>query len=168
MIHHQESRIFAKSITLCVSYTFQMIHSYMEHLERTKHQHAVTEPSDAGTGTSTITSARTRWDDPTAPVFFSLHTVFVHSKFNTVTVFGCTHIICQSYIELMENWRPHSRSSSLCNILSVLFNQSHCSHHNTPNTFLTLGRYNFWHAREMFFLIWINRKYWLLDQYIKT
>ena len=41
---------------LCVCY-LQMIHNYMEHLERTKHQHAVTtaEPSD------TSTSTRIRW-----------------------------------------------------------------------------------------------------------
>ncbi|KAM9837654.1 C-Jun-amino-terminal kinase-interacting protein 4 [Aulostomus maculatus] len=33
----------------------EMIHNYMEHLERTKHQHAqaIVEPSDPGTGTST-------------------------------------------------------------------------------------------------------------------
>ncbi|KAJ4922173.1 hypothetical protein JOQ06_016508, partial [Pogonophryne albipinna] len=37
----------------------EMIHSYMEHLERTKHQHAVAhEPSDTGT------SARTRCQEP--------------------------------------------------------------------------------------------------------
>lgn len=36
---------------LTVLNTFQMIHSYMEHLERSKHQHAASlaEPSDTGT-----------------------------------------------------------------------------------------------------------------------
>ncbi|XP_029311729.1 C-Jun-amino-terminal kinase-interacting protein 4 isoform X2 [Cottoperca gobio] len=48
----------------------EMIHSYMEHLERTKHQHAVTvaEPSDAGTGTS----ARTRKERPISMGIFQL------------------------------------------------------------------------------------------------
>ncbi|XP_044034080.1 C-Jun-amino-terminal kinase-interacting protein 4 isoform X4 [Siniperca chuatsi] len=48
----------------------EMIHSYMEHLERTKHQHAVTpaEPSDTGTGTS----ARTRKERPISMGIFQL------------------------------------------------------------------------------------------------
>uniref|UniRef100_A0A8P4KD34 C-Jun-amino-terminal kinase-interacting protein 4 n=1 Tax=Dicentrarchus labrax TaxID=13489 RepID=A0A8P4KD34_DICLA len=46
----------------------EMIHSYMEHLERTKHQHPVTapEPSDAGT------SARTRKERPISMGIFQL------------------------------------------------------------------------------------------------
>ncbi|XP_078135388.1 C-Jun-amino-terminal kinase-interacting protein 4 isoform X3 [Sander vitreus] len=46
----------------------EMIHSYMEHLERTKHQHAVTvaESSDAGT------SARTRKERPISMGIFQL------------------------------------------------------------------------------------------------
>lgn len=39
----------------------QMIHNYMEHLERTKHQHAVAAPEPADTGTNT--SVRIRWVD---------------------------------------------------------------------------------------------------------
>uniref|UniRef100_UPI0037E8562C C-Jun-amino-terminal kinase-interacting protein 4 isoform X3 n=1 Tax=Semicossyphus pulcher TaxID=241346 RepID=UPI0037E8562C len=52
----------------------EMIHSYMEHLERTKHQHAVTaaEPSDSGTGASTSTSARTRKERPISMGIFQL------------------------------------------------------------------------------------------------
>lgn len=47
--------------TFCALFAFQMIHSYMEHLERSKHQHASTpaDPSD----TSTSTPARARWVD---------------------------------------------------------------------------------------------------------
>ncbi|KAM6964261.1 LOW QUALITY PROTEIN: C-Jun-amino-terminal kinase-interacting protein 4-like [Tautogolabrus adspersus] len=50
----------------------EMIHSYMEHLERTKHQHTVTpaETSDPGTGTST--SARTRKERPISMGIFQL------------------------------------------------------------------------------------------------
>ncbi|XP_039990819.1 C-Jun-amino-terminal kinase-interacting protein 4 isoform X3 [Xiphias gladius] len=46
----------------------EMIHSYMEHLERSKHQHAVTpaEPSDTGT------SARTRKERPISMGIFQL------------------------------------------------------------------------------------------------
>ncbi|XP_042363504.1 C-Jun-amino-terminal kinase-interacting protein 4 isoform X2 [Plectropomus leopardus] len=46
----------------------EMIHSYMEHLERTKHQHAVmaAEPSDAGTST------RTRKERPISMGIFQL------------------------------------------------------------------------------------------------
>ncbi|XP_010781894.1 C-Jun-amino-terminal kinase-interacting protein 4-like isoform X4 [Notothenia coriiceps] len=45
----------------------EMIHSYMEHLERTKHQHAVAhEPSDTGT------SARTRKERPISMGIFQL------------------------------------------------------------------------------------------------
>ncbi|XP_030610303.1 C-Jun-amino-terminal kinase-interacting protein 4 isoform X2 [Archocentrus centrarchus] len=46
----------------------EMIHSYMEHLERTKHQHAVTpaEPSDTGTST------RTRKERPISMGLFQL------------------------------------------------------------------------------------------------
>ncbi|XP_041671050.1 C-Jun-amino-terminal kinase-interacting protein 4 isoform X2 [Cheilinus undulatus] len=48
----------------------EMIHSYMEHLERTKHQHAVTpaEPPDTGTGTS----VRTRKERPISMGIFQL------------------------------------------------------------------------------------------------
>ncbi|XP_059180898.1 C-Jun-amino-terminal kinase-interacting protein 4-like isoform X1 [Centropristis striata] len=47
----------------------EMIHSYMEHLERTKHQHAVqAEPADAGTGTS----SRTRKERPISMGIFQL------------------------------------------------------------------------------------------------
>ncbi|XP_070707364.1 C-Jun-amino-terminal kinase-interacting protein 4 [Pempheris klunzingeri] len=47
----------------------EMIHSYMEHLERTKHQHAVvTEPSDAGTGSS----SRARKERPISMGIFQL------------------------------------------------------------------------------------------------
>ncbi|XP_070783733.1 C-Jun-amino-terminal kinase-interacting protein 4 isoform X2 [Enoplosus armatus] len=48
----------------------EMIHSYMEHLERTKHQHAVTtaEPSDVGTGPS----VRTRKERPISMGIFQL------------------------------------------------------------------------------------------------
>ncbi|XP_049614098.1 C-Jun-amino-terminal kinase-interacting protein 4 isoform X1 [Syngnathus scovelli] len=49
----------------------EMIHSYMEHLERTKHQHTVTvEPSDSGTSTST--SARVRKDRPVSMGIFQV------------------------------------------------------------------------------------------------
>ncbi|XP_074518872.1 C-Jun-amino-terminal kinase-interacting protein 4 [Halichoeres trimaculatus] len=50
----------------------EMIHSYMEHLERTKHQHPVTpvEPTDAGTATST--SGRTRKERPISMGIFQL------------------------------------------------------------------------------------------------
>ncbi|XP_061519851.1 C-Jun-amino-terminal kinase-interacting protein 4 isoform X4 [Phycodurus eques] len=49
----------------------EMIHSYMEHLERTKHQHAVTaEPSDTGTGTGT--SARMRKERPISMGIFQV------------------------------------------------------------------------------------------------
>ncbi|XP_035467609.2 C-Jun-amino-terminal kinase-interacting protein 4 isoform X1 [Scophthalmus maximus] len=48
----------------------EMIHSYMEHLERTKHQHAMTpaEASDTGTGTQ----ARTRKERPISMGIFQL------------------------------------------------------------------------------------------------
>ncbi|XP_042253121.1 C-Jun-amino-terminal kinase-interacting protein 4 isoform X1 [Thunnus maccoyii] len=48
----------------------EMIHSYMEHLERTKHQHtqSVTEPSDTGPATST----RTRKERPISMGIFQL------------------------------------------------------------------------------------------------
>ncbi|XP_077406600.1 C-Jun-amino-terminal kinase-interacting protein 4 isoform X3 [Vanacampus margaritifer] len=47
----------------------EMIHSYMEHLERTKHQHTVTaEPSDSGTGTS----AKLRKDRPISMGIFQV------------------------------------------------------------------------------------------------
>ncbi|CAB1449052.1 unnamed protein product, partial [Pleuronectes platessa] len=48
----------------------EMIHSYMEHLERTKHQHAVTpaEPTDAGT----VTSSRSRKERPVSMGIFQL------------------------------------------------------------------------------------------------
>ncbi|XP_026206563.1 C-Jun-amino-terminal kinase-interacting protein 4 isoform X6 [Anabas testudineus] len=48
----------------------EMIHSYMEHLERSKHQHASTpaDPSDTGTGTST----RTRKERPISMGIFQL------------------------------------------------------------------------------------------------
>nr|XP_020442964.1 C-Jun-amino-terminal kinase-interacting protein 4-like isoform X3 [Monopterus albus] len=48
----------------------EMIHSYMEHLERSKHQHAAltAEPSDTGTGTS----ARTRKERPISMGIFQL------------------------------------------------------------------------------------------------
>ncbi|KAM9336112.1 C-Jun-amino-terminal kinase-interacting protein 4 isoform 2-T2 [Symphorus nematophorus] len=47
----------------------EMIHNYMEHLERTKHQHAVaTEPSDTGTNTS----VRTRKERPISMGLFQL------------------------------------------------------------------------------------------------
>ncbi|KAK2885074.1 C-Jun-amino-terminal kinase-interacting protein 4 isoform X2 [Channa argus] len=48
----------------------EMIHSYMEHLERSKHQHAATptDPSDTGTGTS----ARTRKERPISMGIFQL------------------------------------------------------------------------------------------------
>lgn len=36
----------------------QMIHNYMEHLERTKHQHAVAAPEPADTGTNTTVRIR--------------------------------------------------------------------------------------------------------------
>ncbi|XP_037134545.1 C-Jun-amino-terminal kinase-interacting protein 4 isoform X3 [Syngnathus acus] len=49
----------------------EMIHSYMEHLERTKHQHTVTvEPSDSGTSTSA--SARMRKDRPVSMGIFQV------------------------------------------------------------------------------------------------
>ncbi|XP_034563521.1 C-Jun-amino-terminal kinase-interacting protein 4 isoform X2 [Notolabrus celidotus] len=50
----------------------EMIHSYMEHLERTKHQHAVSqaEPSDAGMATNT--STRTRKERPVSMGIFQL------------------------------------------------------------------------------------------------
>ncbi|XP_060885036.1 C-Jun-amino-terminal kinase-interacting protein 4 isoform X4 [Labrus mixtus] len=52
----------------------EMIHSYMEHLERTKHQHTVTpaDTSDPGTGTGTSTSARTRKERPISMGIFQL------------------------------------------------------------------------------------------------
>nr|XP_046232185.1 C-Jun-amino-terminal kinase-interacting protein 4 isoform X2 [Scatophagus argus] len=48
----------------------EMIHNYMEHLERTKHQHALAaaEPSDAGTGTP----VRTRKERPISMGIFQL------------------------------------------------------------------------------------------------
>ncbi|XP_035000913.1 C-Jun-amino-terminal kinase-interacting protein 4 isoform X3 [Hippoglossus stenolepis] len=48
----------------------EMIHSYMEHLERTKHQHAVTpaEPTDTGT----VTSTRSRKERPVSMGIFQL------------------------------------------------------------------------------------------------
>ncbi|TDG98343.1 hypothetical protein EPR50_G00218130 [Perca flavescens] len=46
----------------------EMIHSYMEHLERTKHQHAVTAADSSDTGTS----ARTRKERPISMGIFQL------------------------------------------------------------------------------------------------
>ncbi|XP_051912389.1 C-Jun-amino-terminal kinase-interacting protein 4-like isoform X1 [Hippocampus zosterae] len=47
----------------------EMIHSYMDHLERTRHQHTVpAEPSDSGVGTS----ARTRKDRPISMGIFQV------------------------------------------------------------------------------------------------
>ncbi|XP_029977253.1 C-Jun-amino-terminal kinase-interacting protein 4 isoform X3 [Sphaeramia orbicularis] len=48
----------------------EMIHSYMEHLERTKHQHAATIAEPADTGTSS--SARTRKERPISMGIFQL------------------------------------------------------------------------------------------------
>ncbi|XP_076615507.1 C-Jun-amino-terminal kinase-interacting protein 4 isoform X3 [Chaetodon auriga] len=48
----------------------EMIHSYMEHLERTKHQHAVAAPEPSDTGTST--TPRTRKERPISMGIFQL------------------------------------------------------------------------------------------------
>lgn len=42
----------------CLGSFAQMIHNYMEHLERTKHQHAVAAPEPADTGTNTSVRIR--------------------------------------------------------------------------------------------------------------
>ncbi|XP_034049130.1 C-Jun-amino-terminal kinase-interacting protein 4 [Thalassophryne amazonica] len=81
----------------------EMIHSYMEHLERTKHQHAQTgEPSDA----STCSSARARKERPVSMGLFPLPGTD-----------GLTPVLHTEPVEtLSESWRfnnlSHPRSNT--------------------------------------------------------
>nr|XP_019938810.1 PREDICTED: C-Jun-amino-terminal kinase-interacting protein 4-like isoform X2 [Paralichthys olivaceus] len=68
-LDEREAEIKKEYNTLHQRHT-EMIHSYMEHLERTKHQHAVTpaEPTDTGT----VTSTRSRKERPISMGLFQL------------------------------------------------------------------------------------------------
>ncbi|XP_037611232.1 C-Jun-amino-terminal kinase-interacting protein 4 isoform X3 [Sebastes umbrosus] len=101
----------------------EMIHSYMEHLERTKHQHAVTvaEPSDAGTGSS----ARTRKERPISMGIFQLPGTD-----------GMTSDLQREPVDPSEPWRfnnlSHPRSNTSLKFLPIRV-EGESSQENLPD-----------------------------------